>query len=294
MKCYAPIRAYKTPNGIVFHELRRHGDIQGQIDIPCQMCIGCRERRASDWELRIMHEAKRWEQNCFITLTYKNGALPPNGSLCYADLQKFMKRTNYHAGGGLRYYSIGEYGPVNNRPHYHACLFGIDFTDRKLIGKSESGAECYSSARLRELWHDQGNVSVQDLNHQTASYCARYIMTKKLGKDSTYYGLTPNGEPVKLEPPRALMSKGIGAQFLQQYMNDIYPLDAVISRGTKRKPPKYYDRQLDKLAPELLAQVQEARELRAQQHREDQTPARLTVQEIVHVARIRNKQRHDL
>lgn len=294
MKCYAPIRAYKTPNGIVFHELRRHGEISGQIDIPCGQCIGCRERRASDWELRIMHEAKNYTQNCFITLTYKRDALPRNGSLDYTDLQKFMKRTNYHSGGGLRYYSIGEYGPVNNRPHYHACLFGVDFTDRQLTGISESGAECYDSERLRELWHEQGNVSVQDLNHQTASYCARYIMTKKLGKDSQYYGITEDGTPVLLEPPRALMSKGIGLSFFQQYTTDMYPNDIVISRGTKRRPPKYYDRKLKALDPDLHETVAMEREHRATQHREDQTPARLSVAEQVHVARIRNKQRHDL
>lgn len=294
MKCYAPIRAYQTPTGIYFNELRRNGDVLRQLDIPCQQCIGCRERRASDWEIRIMHEAKRWEQKCFVTLTYGPNALPPNGSLWYPDLQKFMKRTNYHAGGGLRYYSIGEYGPINNRPHYHACLFGIDFTDRKLTGKSESGAAVYDSPTLRELWHNQGNVSVQDLNEKTASYCARYIMTKKLGKDSTYYGIKPDGTPVQLQPPRALMSKGIGAHFIQQYQRDIYPHDQVITRGAKRKPPKYYDRYLEKHDPDAFDAVKASRELKATQHREDQTPARLTVQEQVHVARIRNKQRHDL
>jgi len=291
MKCYAPIRAYKTPNGIVFSELRRHGDIQAQLDIPCGQCIGCRERRASDWELRIMHEAQQWKENCFITLTYKRDALPRNGSLDYKDLQLFMKRLYKH-NGGIRYYAIGEYGPETNRPHYHACLFGKDFHDRIPAGKSESGETHYSSAELRELWQDKGNVSVQDLNNQTASYCARYIMTKKLGYNSQYLGIHEDGTTVTLEPPKAIMSlkPGIGATFFDKYKRDIYPHDYVISRGTKRRPPKYYDKLLERTAPDTHGQIQNEREIKAANVRNENTPQRLTAQEQFHVARIKNKQ----
>lgn len=294
MKCYAPIRAYKTPTGIVFNELKRHGEILAQLDIPCGQCVGCRERRASDWEIRIMHEAKQWKHNCFVTLTYGRDQLPKHGSLDYHDTQKFCKRLYYH-NEGLRYYGCGEYGPLNGRPHYHICLFGATFTDQTPKGKSESGELFYNSPTLERIW-GLGNVSVQPLNEKTASYCSRYIMNKKLGKDNQYTAVLEDGTIVNLEPERAFMSlkPGIGEGFYQQYNRDIYPHDYVITRGAKRRPPKYYDKLHERTNPDRHERVATSREERAAEHREDNTPQRLTVQEAVHVARIRNKQRHDL
>ena len=80
MSCYHPIAGFRTPHGVVFSELRRH-DILGSIEIACGQCIGCRMRRASDWALRVMHEASLWDENCFVTLTYGRDKLPPLGSL---------------------------------------------------------------------------------------------------------------------------------------------------------------------------------------------------------------------
>lgn len=73
MACYHPLKAYKTPAGVVFGVSR----VLPELLIPCGQCLGCRMRRASDWELRCMHEASMWPQNCFITLTYSPEALPP-------------------------------------------------------------------------------------------------------------------------------------------------------------------------------------------------------------------------
>ena len=100
MTCYHPVPAYRTGTGVVFSELRRH-DILGRIDLPCGQCIGCRMRRASDWELRVMHEASLWPVNCFVTLTYGRDQLPPHGSLCHEDYQKFMKRLRVSRGRAI-------------------------------------------------------------------------------------------------------------------------------------------------------------------------------------------------
>ena len=77
MSCYHPIQAFRTRDGVCFSELSRF-DIVGRIELPCGQCIGCRMRRASDWELRVMHEASLWEENCFVTLTYGRDQLPPD------------------------------------------------------------------------------------------------------------------------------------------------------------------------------------------------------------------------
>ena len=87
----------------------------------------CRENRRLQNKLRILHEASQHTDNCFITLTYARDKLPPGASLDHADFAGFMKRARHHAPSGVRFYMCGEYGPQTKRPHYHACLFGIDF-----------------------------------------------------------------------------------------------------------------------------------------------------------------------
>ena len=128
MTCYHPIPAYRTATGVSFSQLARDDHI-GSIEILCGQCWGCRLRRAQDWELRITHEAAMWPRNCFVTLTYGRDQLPPNGSLCHRDFQLFMKRLR-KVFIDARFYMCGEYGEENGRPHFHACLFNVDFDER--------------------------------------------------------------------------------------------------------------------------------------------------------------------
>ena len=103
MSCYHPLKGFRTPSGVVFSELGRH-DILGDIEIPCGQCIGCRMRRASDWTLRVMHEASLHSENCFVTLTYGRDKLPPDGSLEHRDFQLFMKRLRFRQASGAFLY----------------------------------------------------------------------------------------------------------------------------------------------------------------------------------------------
>lgn len=291
MACYHPLPAYMTPNGVVFKA--RHGDdITNKIHIPCGQCIGCRYRRANDWEVRIMHEASLYENNCFVTLTYKRDALPPNSSLCHADVQKFLKRLRKRTAQPVRYYLCGEYGPLHQRPHYHACLFGIDFADQIPKGKSESGETFYESKTLDKIW-GHGSTSVQPLNQLTANYCARYIMTKKLGKETSYDTVDENGEIKTRTAEYAAMSlkPGIGQQWLKIYRKDVYTHDYVITRGTQRRPPKYYDKQEEKHNPDNIERIREQRVTNAKKTYLDQTDERLAIRKQVFEAKIRNKQR---
>jgi len=290
--CYHPVKGFRTPNGVVFAELGRH-DIIGDIELPCGQCIGCRMRRASDWSLRCMHEASLHEENCFITLTYARDCLPPEGSLEHGDVQKFMKRLRKKR-GKVRFYMCGEYGPLNDRPHYHACLFGLDFHDRVPKGKSESGEIYYDSKELSDLW-GHGMVSVQDLNAQTASYTARYIMKKALGetKTSAYATIDEDGVIKERKPEYAAMSlkPGIGALWYEKYMRDVYPHDFVIQDGVKRNPPKYYDKLFKRSGDMRLDNVEFARQKRAMSARPDNTDERRVVREKVHNAKVRSLKR---
>ena len=139
MACYKPLKAFRTSSGVSFVERSRH-DIIGDIELPCGMCIGCRQERADGWRLRIMHEATQWPENCFVTLTYGRDCVPANGSLEHRDFQLFLKRVRKSLAVPVRYFMCGEYGPKNGRPHYHACLFNVSFrSDRVPAGKSASG-----------------------------------------------------------------------------------------------------------------------------------------------------------
>lgn len=280
MSCYHPIKGYRTPTGVVFSALSRY-DILGDIEIPCGRCIGCRMRRASDWELRVMHEASLWPRNCFVTLTYGRDKLPPNASLCHRDFQLFMKRLRKATKDEVRFYMCGEYGEKNGRPHYHACLFNVDFfSDRVLAGKSGSGAEFFTSAELSRLW-PHGRAVVQDLVPETASYCARYIMKKQLGEGSDdYYGdRSPEYAAMSLKP-------GIGAKWFDQYRRDVFPHDFVVQRGVKRSPPKYYDKLLRRQKLQISDSIEFERQKRAKLSAADQTDERRAVREIVHLARV--------
>ena len=280
-----------------FSQLRRDDHV-GDIEIPCGRCIGCRMRRASDWSLRVMHEAQLWKENCFVTLTYGHGKLPPNGSLDHGDFQLFMKRLRKRVGKPVRFYMCGEYGDEGGRAHYHACLFNVDFQDRKPIGKSASGELFYESKALAALW-SHGHCSVQDLTAGTASYCARYVMKKTLGEDAEYaYSVVDDDGVLHYrKPPYAAMSlkPGIGAEWLKKFgATDVFAHDRCIQDGVERRVPKYYDRLLKRSDQLRLEDNQFAREKLARLSAADNSDERRAVREEVHLSRVRNLVRGSL
>lgn len=293
MTCYHPLPAFRTATGITFKE-RSGEDHIGTIEIPCGQCVGCRMRRAEEWSLRVMHEASLYKHNCFVTLTYGRDCLPENGSLCYEDFQLFMKRLRFHfRGRTIRFYMCGEYGDGGGRPHYHACLFNVDFPDQVPAGKSKSGEIYYKSELLARLW-GHGIVSVQPLVRETAGYCARYIMKKALGKNaaSAYERVNEDGEVLQLEPEFARMSlrPGIGSGWFERYVSDVYPLDAVVADGVRHRVPRTYDRWAKRAGLDL-DEIEFERQKRARAAFADNTDERRQVREVVHLAKVRDLKR---
>lgn len=261
-----------------------------------------------------------WPSNCFVTLTYARDKLP-GPSLHYADFQGFMKRlrqwrvrqaaderpgtsrassVKLNPSFNIRFFVCGEYGPENLRPHFHACLFNIDFDDKIVDGKSSSGQVFYTSETLSKLW-GFGKVSVQELNFSTAAYCARYIVDKVTGDaaDNHYRSVDADGVITRrvAEFCRCSLKPGIGAAWFDRYGRDVFPHDFVVVDGKKVPPPKYYlKRQAasDQAVGSIVTdQVQFARQRRAKLAQADNTPERLAVREKVHAARVRNQQRKD-
>lgn len=312
MSCYHPIEAFRTPTGVVFQQLGRH-DIIGRVDLPCGQCLGCRLKRSRDWSVRVMHEASLWDRNSFVTLTYSPENLPEQGFLRYRDYQLFMKRLRKYSGHQVRFFMCGEYGPLNLRPHYHACLFNIDFPDQVVAGKSGSGQVFYTSDTLAKLW-GLGHVSVQPLTSANAAYTARYVVDKVTGQAANeHYRHVDEDGVIHQRPPefsRCSLRPGIGARWFERYGRDVLARDSVVVDGSEFSPPKYYDklfkrstRQVDRdgfvISRDLhkeqrLDRVQFAREQRAREAFADNTDERLRVREQVHQARVRNLKRDQL
>ncbi|WNK13598.1 MAG: replication initiator protein [Microvirus sp.] len=284
MPCYHPLRAFRLEDGsITFVE---RGRLDGSLELPCGQCIGCRLERSRQWAIRCVHEASLHKQNIFLTLTYRDDALPAYGSLSYRHVQLFLKRLRRHiAPMKVRFFCAGEYGEELRRPHYHMCLFGWSPSDPYPVAK-----DLYSSKLLEQLW-PHGHASFGEVTFASAGYVARYCLKKINGKDARHHyeaGIDPTtGEVITLEKEFAHMSlkPGIGAGWFKKYSTEVYPFDEIIINGKPVKPPKYYDKLFDKIPFNDLDQVRAQRELDAYNLRSDNTSERLAVKEQVTTAR---------
>jgi len=230
------------------------------------------------------------EDNCFITLTYSPEHLPSAGSLVHRDFQLFMKRLRKRfAPRSIRYFMCGEYGEDFARPHFHACLFNINFNLDKQYFKTSSAANSqsalpiylYTSPTLTALW-PLGHSSVGELTLQSAGYTARYCLKKITGQAAAdHYG--------SRKPEYCAMSRrdGIGATWFARYAaSDVLPRDYVVtSKGHTVPLPPYYDR-LSKRRGIDVSQVKADRELKAMPYRPDNIPSRLRDKEIVQLAAV--------
>lgn len=227
--------------------------------------------------------------SAFVTLTYDDEHLPYGGTLVKSHFQKFMKRLRKSIEPRkVRYFMCGEYGNQLMRPHYHALLFGHDFTDKQLWNTTD-GVNTYTSESLAKLW-PKGFVTTGDVTWQSAAYCARYVTKKVTGKAATehYSRLVPEtGEIIQLQPEYIAMSlkPAIGKDWYETYKGDCYPSDFITNQGTKYRVPKYYDKQLEQENPAELQRLKRLRQEKAWQWQHEQTKDRLRAREICAQAR---------
>lgn len=299
MTCYTPLRMYRSKygpsqkTGKISLTSAQHGNLKQGVTIPCGRCIGCRLERSRQWAIRCEHERKFHNESSFVTLTYRDDALIYGGTdrptLYPLHLQLFWKKLRKELarnGISIRYFACGEYGDQFNRPHYHAIVFGYDWPD-KVHYSTKNGHTLYTSDSLTNLW-GHGDCRLGTATFESSAYVARYICDKHLGNDSDYY--TQNG----IEPEFVRMSRrpGIGAKFLDEYFNDIYTHDTIVIRGgVQCRPPRYYDRQLEKYSPYLLQKLKLKRKLQYETSVPDDDPRRLRVKQRVKLAQIRSLSR---
>lgn len=170
-------------------------------------------------------EAQRY---CFfITLTYDPAHVPisPNGfmTLDKGEFPRYMKRLRKLCpGANLKYYACGEYGSKNKRPHYHAIVFNVPF-DHLFFDAWSLGGVPFGQVHV-------GNVSGNSVAY-TMKYIDKSTWSAKHARDDR-------------EPEFALMSKGLGSNYLtedvkQWHLNDLRRLYCVRD-GRKVALPRYY------------------------------------------------------
>lgn len=194
----------------------------------CGQCMPCRYNRRRLWANRIMLEAKMHAHSSFVTLTYGPEALPPGGTLVPKHTQDWLKRLRKGVEHPLRFFLVGEYGDLSNRPHYHAAIFGLPgCLQNHLDEYRRSKCNCSSCLFIRETWK-HGKTDNAYLTLESANYVAGYV-TKKL---------TRKGDP-KLgdrhpEFARMSLKPGIGAtaaRGIADALSQEYGVDTIIQSG---------------------------------------------------------------
>lgn len=273
--------------------------------VPCGQCIGCRLERSRQWALRIMHEADGHECNSFLTLTYddeKNGGKAPL-SLRLDDLQRFFKRVRKR-GLRMRYYACGEYGEMFERPHFHVCMFGQDFSEDAvpLSGGVHGSNRLWMSEELEALW-GHGFASAGELTFESAAYVARYVTKKVTGERSESHYLRPTSETLDtgelhaVAPEFAVMSRGrkrgegLGGAYLDRFQAEIWRDDSCLARGFESKPPRYYDEIFRERDPEGFRALKRRRKDAASRFVANSTDERLWVRQKVKEAQLRQRKR---
>lgn len=206
----------------------------GPQSVPCGKCNYCLQVKRMEWSFRLNQELKVSDTAHFLTLTYNESTVPykhvvnSDGSeddvpsLHKRDVQLFTKRLrkeqSYHTDAVLRYYTVGEYGTLGNRPHYHSIMFNM---------------VPETVAKLPSIW-GLGLTYIGSVTPASINYVTKYV----INKNAAYSGL---------DPPFSLMSRrpGIGARYLQthyKWHRDDMRNYAQVNGQLTRLPRFYKDR----------------------------------------------------
>lgn len=216
-------------------------------------------KRASDWTIRLSHEKALpppgvdRDASSFITLTFENDDVV---DVCKDDLKDFMKRLRRRLEPArIRFYAVSEYGEKFHRPHYHAIIFGHDFSRDE--GAREVRPGLYSSPLLEAAW-GLGHVSSGEVTDASIRYVCNYVLAKE---DVPLFVSQETGESRPRAPVFALMSRnpGIGAAWIDQHAPETYRDDNVVNAGFSRQPPRYYDARTFKDDDDAMLALRQAR-----------------------------------
>jgi len=228
--CTSPRNASYNSDGSINFSKKHYNKELVPFQLPCGKCAECLLERARQWSIRCLHEARSHENNCFITLTYADEKLPPDNKLRYLDFQLFMKRLRKKYGPEIGFFMCGEYGDQTHRPHYHACLFGLDFEDKKLVRKNDHGDDVWNSEKLTEIW-THGHTEIGSVTQKSAGYVARYILKKQGHEQKCFQKMS--------------VKNAIGKKWIERHWKDVFVHargSIILSDGSSSKIPRYYEK----------------------------------------------------
>lgn len=258
-KHYKPFdfRPFRSDADFKAQYSKYEGSSYEPVIIPCGKCMLCTRRYRMHWVLRCMHEARFYDQMCYITLTvdddHINQVFPPSSvssmvdghhwnSLRHKPFQDFMKRLrrrldygvplhsivdgkpffSKYCGEGkpLRYFMCGEYGDTTHRPHYHAIVYGFYPPDSRPLRNG-----LFTSDLLSSVW-PFGFHTVAKVEPACVSYVAGYV-DKKMDESRNVWmveGVAPEYVAMSRGCSK-LGTGGIGKSFFDLYWRELYPLN---------------------------------------------------------------------
>ncbi|AJK28320.1 putative replication initiation protein [Eel River basin pequenovirus] len=203
------------------------GQVVTQVPIPCGKCGPCIKRRIDTWVFRLLQEDRVSKSGHFVTLTYAPDHLPRSKNnlptLVKSDLQKFFKRLRKLTGYHIRYYAVGEYGTLFQRPHYHIICFG-----------------CPTPMSYALAWAPHrkpiGSIHVGMVSGDSIAYCAGYIQKGRT---------IPQHARDDRVPQFSVMSNGLGISYLtpsviRYHKSHLDKLYLTLPGGKRIAMPRYY------------------------------------------------------
>lgn len=210
----------------------------------CGQCLPCRINKRREWTHRILLEGMQHGQNAFVTLTYADDnqfTLEPEHA------RNFLKRLRDNIKPlKIRFYLVGEYGDLSERPHYHLALFNYPSCAKGFTTYNRNGINCCSTCKEFQRHWPFGNIYLGTLEPHSAAYIAGYVTKKMTRTDDIRLG---NRHP---EFARMSLKPGIGqsamhelASVLIQYQEQEPDVPTALDHGRKRLPlGRYLTRQL--------------------------------------------------
>lgn len=217
------------------------------LQVPCGQCLGCLSDKSKMWAIRLEEELKASTSAHFVTFTYNADHIPISNKgfavLRKKDMQDYFKRlrknTSYKAINPdtgrlktyylpIRYFCVGEYGSKTKRPHYHALIFNLS--------KNTWDAK----VQMQRAWMKDGvimgKIDVGKVEPASIAYCTKYVIMK-------------NQQDWMENPPFAIMSKGIGRNYIERLgthhkNNPVSRCEYTKPGGAKITLPRYYREKL--------------------------------------------------
>lgn len=154
----------------------------------CGVCYECKKERARNWTYKLWLESKNYEidNNCFLTLTYKDTELDKEKSLRKKHLQDFIKRLRKNLNlSNIKYFGAGEYGEKKGRAHYHLIILGYRPDDLYIMRntRSKKNKILYGSETIKKLW-GKGRITVQPFAKNEVGYLTLYIQENRISNQN--------------------------------------------------------------------------------------------------------------